>query len=119
MRPRNRRIRAVIVLDHPLRPSLYHRPNEGADNGAADDPANNVPRDRANDHARTNANCHPNVYVSPATKHRPASVIEQFVLRCVDDIDIWRAAKVLIESLWRPGRNSSNGQRETAQSVAL
>ncbi len=68
----------------PLRPSLgYQRPNDGADNGAEDDPANNVPRDRANDHARTNANCHPNVYVSPATKHRPASVIEQFVLRCV------------------------------------
>ena len=78
MRPRKRRIRVIMALGHSLRPSLYHRPNERADNGAADDPANNVPRDRTNDHARTNANWHPNAYFSPATKHRPASVIEQF-----------------------------------------
>ncbi len=78
MRPRNRRIRAIVALGHSLRPSLYHRPNEGADNGAADDPANNVPRDRANDHARTNANWHPYAYFSSATKHRPTSVIEPF-----------------------------------------
>ena len=83
MRPRKRRIRAVIVLDHALRPSLeYPRPNEGADKGPADYPGEDAirtcPRCGPHGNANRNTNGYPNAHALAAILHRPASVIKGF-----------------------------------------
>ena len=91
-----------MALGHSLRPSPgYQRTNDCANNCAnncaADDRATDAARDDPEYGPRGNANSHRNAYAFDATKHRPTSVIEGRYRAVSNDIDIWRAAKGLID----------------------